>query len=223
MESGSVRKYLLYAIGEILLVMIGILLALQVNNWNEERKLIKSERVLLAGIKEDVQRNIENLEEAMSIQKDHLNSGDIILKALEFRTPYHDSLDIHFSKMGRIGTISLSSASFETLKSEGVGIIRDEKLRKMIIELFENEFPKIDGTQFISTGSVMLPEALVQRFRWGFGLGTPNDYTALLDDEEFKNLVFYTLNIRNNFLGVSEEVIVNSNYVSEQIDGYLGK
>ena len=36
-ESGSVTKYLLYAIGEILLVVIGILIALQVNNWNEER------------------------------------------------------------------------------------------------------------------------------------------------------------------------------------------
>ena len=37
-QSGSVRRYLLYALGEILLVMIGILLALQVNNWNEGRK-----------------------------------------------------------------------------------------------------------------------------------------------------------------------------------------
>lgn len=35
---GNVRRYLLYAIGEILLVVIGILIALQVNNWNEERK-----------------------------------------------------------------------------------------------------------------------------------------------------------------------------------------
>jgi len=37
--SGSVTKYLLYAIGEILLVVIGILIALQVNNWNEERAI----------------------------------------------------------------------------------------------------------------------------------------------------------------------------------------
>jgi hypothetical protein len=36
--SGSTRKYILYAIGEIFLVMIGILLALQENNWNENRK-----------------------------------------------------------------------------------------------------------------------------------------------------------------------------------------
>ena len=35
---GKTGKYLKYAIGEIVLVMIGILLALQVNNWNEKRK-----------------------------------------------------------------------------------------------------------------------------------------------------------------------------------------
>ena len=40
-DSGSARKYLLYAIGEVLLVMVGILLALQVNNWNEENKNAK--------------------------------------------------------------------------------------------------------------------------------------------------------------------------------------
>lgn len=43
-DSGSVTKYLLYAVGEILLVVIGILIALQINNWNEERKnMIKVE------------------------------------------------------------------------------------------------------------------------------------------------------------------------------------
>ena len=38
-EQSKVRNYFFYAIGEILLVVIGILIALQVNNWNEERKL----------------------------------------------------------------------------------------------------------------------------------------------------------------------------------------
>jgi hypothetical protein len=37
-NTGATRKYLLYAVGEIALVMIGILLALQVNNWNEGNK-----------------------------------------------------------------------------------------------------------------------------------------------------------------------------------------
>ena len=37
-ESGGARKYILYAVGEIALVVIGILIALQINNWNEARK-----------------------------------------------------------------------------------------------------------------------------------------------------------------------------------------
>lgn len=43
-------KYLLYALGEILLVVMGILIALQVNNWNEERKIKENERLLLSDV-----------------------------------------------------------------------------------------------------------------------------------------------------------------------------
>ena len=51
-------KYLLYAIGEIVLVMIGILLALQVNNWNERRKADKIGVKYLMGIQNDLKNDI---------------------------------------------------------------------------------------------------------------------------------------------------------------------
>jgi len=38
LDSGRLRRYLVYALGEIILVVIGILIALQINNWNEDRK-----------------------------------------------------------------------------------------------------------------------------------------------------------------------------------------
>jgi len=50
----KLKKYLIYASGEILLVMPGILLALQVNNWNQEGKYRISERELFIGIKEEL-------------------------------------------------------------------------------------------------------------------------------------------------------------------------
>jgi len=56
-DSGSVTKYLLYAIGEILLVVIGILIALQVNNWNEERKEIATEKVIVESAIESLRRD----------------------------------------------------------------------------------------------------------------------------------------------------------------------
>ena len=49
-DSGSIRKYLLYGVGEILLVMIGILLAMQVNNWNDEKKYSKTEVRILENL-----------------------------------------------------------------------------------------------------------------------------------------------------------------------------
>ena len=62
-DSGSARKYLVYAIGEILLVMIGILLALQVSIWNEERHKAKDEKSLLVQLVLSVQSNLDYLEE----------------------------------------------------------------------------------------------------------------------------------------------------------------
>lgn len=63
---GKTGKYLNYAIGEIVLVMVGILLALQVNNLNEERKLKKSEISILESLIKDLkiaeEKSIEQIQ-----------------------------------------------------------------------------------------------------------------------------------------------------------------
>ena len=46
-DDNKPMKYMRYAIGEVLLVMVGILLALQVNNWNEHQKELKQEKVIM--------------------------------------------------------------------------------------------------------------------------------------------------------------------------------
>ena len=58
-EQDKVRNYIWYALGEIFLVMIGILLALQVNNWNEEWKEKKLSDEYLSRIAEDLDRLVE--------------------------------------------------------------------------------------------------------------------------------------------------------------------
>lgn len=57
----KVSKYILYALGEIFLVMIGILLAVNINNWNTQRQERSKEQVLLKSIKNDFERNISEL------------------------------------------------------------------------------------------------------------------------------------------------------------------
>ena len=72
-------KYLLYAIGEIVLVVIGILIALQINNNNEQRKSRVKELIYLNNIKTDLQLNIENLEEFIIHREKTVEAVDSLL------------------------------------------------------------------------------------------------------------------------------------------------
>jgi hypothetical protein len=62
MEKNKTGKYFKYAIGEIILVVIGILIALQINNWNEERKEDKAEDKALVALKNEFEKNIKLLQ-----------------------------------------------------------------------------------------------------------------------------------------------------------------
>jgi len=78
MGQNRTSKYLKYALGEILLVMIGILLALQVNNWNEERKRFKSELITLKELREDTKADSIFFISRLEALKLHLYSIDIL-------------------------------------------------------------------------------------------------------------------------------------------------
>ena len=61
LTENKLSKYLIYAIGEIVLVVIGILIALSINNWNENTKILNLEQEFLVDLKEDLNRNKELL------------------------------------------------------------------------------------------------------------------------------------------------------------------
>lgn len=61
MANKELGKYLWYAVGEISLVVVGILIALQINNWNEERIEQKQIREYTLSLVDDLQRDIEML------------------------------------------------------------------------------------------------------------------------------------------------------------------
>jgi len=69
LKDNKYRKYAIYALGEIALVMIGILLALQVNNWNEERKRKAEEMIILNDLYKEVKTNHERFREFHSLKK----------------------------------------------------------------------------------------------------------------------------------------------------------
>lgn len=64
-EQGKVKSYLIYAIGEIMLIVIGILLALQVTNWNDHQKNKKIERTYLEAMKVEMEANQKSLDRVL--------------------------------------------------------------------------------------------------------------------------------------------------------------
>ena len=76
-------NYLLYSVGEIILVVVGILIALQINNWNQDRIEHKETEVLLSNLKLEVEENIKDLKDQQNVLKVRKDWADFILKSLD--------------------------------------------------------------------------------------------------------------------------------------------
>jgi hypothetical protein len=134
-----IGKYLLYAIGEIILVVIGILIALQINNWNENRLKGRKEIQILKSFETQFQNDISQLDESLKFYEAASKSIDIIIHHLEHKIPYNDSLKLHFFLSTRFyGDSDLDNNVFESLKSIGVDLISNTDIRDRIVKLYED-------------------------------------------------------------------------------------
>jgi len=131
-------KYFKYAIGEIILVVIGILIALQINNWNEYKKERKQETKVLSELLSSLENNYNSMVSDSIYRSVWNKSSDIIINFLESDLLNSDTLNIHFQHARKPGTnLSLSYAGYEGLKNVGYDIITSDGLRNSIVELFE--------------------------------------------------------------------------------------
>ena len=73
-------KYLRYAVGEVILVVIGILIALQVNNWNEYRKEKVEEKKILLSLHNEISNNLESLQVVIEEKNKIINVNQYIIK-----------------------------------------------------------------------------------------------------------------------------------------------
>ena len=84
LSDNTFNKYFLYAIGEIILVVIGILIALSINNWNENTKLRQIERDYFFSLQEEFSHNLIVLEKVMGLNKENV---DIAVKISNLMGP----------------------------------------------------------------------------------------------------------------------------------------
>lgn len=139
MNEGNMKRYLIYSIGEILLVMIGILLAIQVNNWNENRKNNKLKINYLKRLQSDLTKDSISINTQFKI----LNLKAIILTTIQ--KGELDSVEYFVSKKYTRGIFvtrsiypaHINTTTFDDLLSTGnIGILKNLELRESIIDYY---------------------------------------------------------------------------------------
>ena len=127
-------KYLLYAFGEIILVMVGILLALQVNNWNESRKKEQAEIQLYKKILTDLNSEREVIETKIYALKTHQNLHFQLYDESKGKAQYDPT-----STYSNLYTYSPSKLFFFENHSESLPLIEDEETHNLLKKYIEQE------------------------------------------------------------------------------------
>ena len=134
LEGGSTSKYLLYAIGEIALVVIGILLALQINNWNQRRIEKNKEIIYLSALKSNLEDSQEELDRVINktkrVETTAINLLNLANNIDDFSDLEMDSMLI--STMGYTIFMTSESTIRELISSGNLNLIQNEAIRSFI-------------------------------------------------------------------------------------------
>ena len=139
MTENKFSKYLIYAIGEIVLVVIGILIALNINNWNEEHKTQSMEKSVLMDLRSELSANISRLDSIISERENVLSAGRLVLE----KSGPDASWDSEVKFDSLLFKIVLSGWKFfpesgvvtDILNSGKLNVIQNDSLRYMISSL----------------------------------------------------------------------------------------
>ncbi|WP_298903868.1 DUF6090 family protein [uncultured Psychroserpens sp.] len=137
LSENKFSKYLLYAIGEIILVVIGILIALQINNWNEERKERTIELSYLNRLVIDLEENKTLWQKTLQRKKKQLDAAHIFLN---FRFSKNQDTIIkilpHFQNLGTWKDININQVTFNEMVSSGsLNLISNDSIKIKLLNL----------------------------------------------------------------------------------------
>ena len=136
LSEGKTGKYLKYAFGEILLVVVGILIALQINTWNDERKNRLFEHEILTLINENLKNDSIALAKQIAYSKEATQLTDRLLTDVRNEN-YNDSLNLWMGKIISFEMFKSHSSAFEILKSKGIDVISNKELQLELISYYD--------------------------------------------------------------------------------------
>lgn len=244
LSEGSNRKYLKYAIGEIILVVIGILIALSINNWNEFRKTTINEIEYLKRLRSDLANDTSYYHRRINYSKkvfeDHKKAIKISHTEIKGPLDFYQSFNyLEFSSEA----LSIRDNTYQEMHNAGqINIIRNDKIKTEILEFYrqvdlvEKHFEEVNATSIEFMNDFFIQSKSFKQF-WGYGRLNMSPWTKELLDESgdwqwindhkselFKSfeftLGFFTMK-QGIFKGYFEDLAFKATILLEEIESEL--
>ncbi len=192
LSEGKTGKYLKYAIGEIILVVIGILIALQLNNLNENKKNDVFEKEILSQIQENLKSDKLVLKQIELNFMKAIASSNKILNAQESQKT-KDSIKIWLGAIIQFDRFQPLTNAYEVLKSNGLDRISNKQLRFLLGKYYDDESLRIiKSTNDIEIAfndhwiPILFEETVEFEFKKSVEL---KDYSVLLKSSKERNIL----------------------------------
>ena len=223
MGNNKIGTYVKYAFAEILLVMVGILLAVQVNNWNENRKLEIKEIKTLKELRSDLIQNSNDIEINISFLRSCLSSNEIIIYHIDNNIPYHDSLNFHFSNLYPYITFNVNETTYENLRQTGLDLISSDSLRLSISDLYANRFTSyrtFENIYMVEHHNNDIKPMYISEFDSFIyrSSAIPRNYNQLMNNPRNREIMFWTTEICKTFIQIQSSLKDHVNELLAQID-----
>jgi len=199
-------KYLRYAIGEIVLVVFGILIALSINNWNEHRKSRLQEVNILTKLNTDLKANLIEIKGLKDMTEKRIKASQTILNYFEEHKAIDDSLKHSFELINNDDLFNNANTTYKYIENQGVNILRNDSILSKITSMYERHFKNIenrenknwkiltDDLRPLMDVHLEVSEPQDKDFNEEYALNKPIDMDALSENMQFKNVIVRNMN-----------------------------
>lgn len=196
LADGKFRQYLAYALGEILLVVLGILIAIQINSWYSDKADRKQERIYLEQYKNDLETNLVELDRVISKQERTIESADLLYDVYKGRKEVQPYLSLQYNIIDMANyTICMSEEGTinDILGSGNLSLIQNDSLRKSIVG-WSHRFAHVREWEQLGKGNASeIRDLLTQKTRlyedvYGKAFMDSLEIQAMINDRYFLNL-----------------------------------
>ena len=158
-SEGKISKYLLYAIGEIVLVVIGILFALQINTWNEDRKNRNEQHFLLNKLEMDIRSDVDEIGQKISRGEHGIANFIFCLEVLSRQKEVtHEEFMSSFGSILGINYFDQNTTTFDNLVSSGkIDLIEDQQLLDSLVSYYNKDYKGWDTANRDYTRNILAP------------------------------------------------------------------